>query len=877
LGVTPRRDTNVRAGLAFLPVIWMAMWRFALAAVSFLMGSAMVSAAVPPEAGAFIQAHCADCHDSETKKGGLDLSALPFDLNSAKTFDMWVKVHDRVRDGEMPPKKETRPKGTEVAAFMKTIGQPMVAADQAREAVEGRSVRRRLNRFEYENALRDLLQAPWLQISEMLPEDGESHRFNKDGQALSVSHVQMAAYLEAAEYALRELTATRVKQPPTLTKRYYAREQRSFIGKLKFSVFNHSPERSTFPMLDTQAQPGVIDGKVPVTVGARDPATREREAFGVVASTYEPIEIRFDGFVAPVSGRYRLKFSAYTFWAGPLDAKKWWTPDRNKISPGRRDEPVTIYSETQPRLLRRLGAFDVSPDPSVHELDVYLLAGETIRPDAARLFRSRPPAWHNPLAEKDGMPGVAFRWMEAQGPIYDQWPTPGHQLLFGDLPMQDPSHSADKVDVVSQNPHADAERLLRKFMAVAYRKPVPDTEIKRFLTVIDAALKAGDDFADAMTSGYSAVLCSPDFVCLEEKPGRLDDDALASRLSFFLWNSSPDPQLRKLAAGGQLHQPAILRAQVERLLNDPKSSRFTDAFLDYWLDLRKIVATAPDASLYPDYYLDDLLSESAEQETQLFFGELVRHDLPARNIVASDFTFLNERLATQYGIPDVAGVALRRVQLPKGSPRGGLMTQASVLKVTANGTTTSPVLRGAWVMERILGKPPPPPPPNVPAIEPDTRGATTIRAQLERHRSLATCAACHAKIDPAGFALESFDVMGGWRDHYRAMGNGQPVVGQGHNGQKFAFHLGQSVDCSSDLPDGRHFQNILELKKLLLADQRQLARNLVQQFVVYATGAPVRFGDRPQVEAILDRAARSEYGVRSLIHELVQSDLFQMK
>jgi hypothetical protein len=215
--------------------------------------------------------------------------------------------------------------------------------------------------------------------------------------------------------------------------------------------------------------------------------------------------------------------------------------------------------------------------------------------------------------------------------------------------------------------------------------------------------------------------------------------------------------------------------------------------------------------------------------------------------------------------------------LPSDSPRGGFMTQASVLKVTANGTTTSPVLRGSWIMERVLGKPPPPPPPNVPAIEPDIRGATTIRAQLEQHRKLPTCAACHAKIDPAGFALENFDVMGGYRTLYRALGEGEKVPGFGHGGQPFEFHEGQLVDSSGVLPDGRAFQNVHELKALLLADQRQIARNLVQQLVVYGTGAAVQFGDRPQIEVILDRSAAKQYGVRTLIKEIVLSDLFQMK
>jgi len=841
-----------------------------------------VAAPPPPLAAEFIQSHCVECHDSDTKKGGLDLTALPFDLATSKTFDRWVKVHDRVRDGEMPPKKvKLRPDAAAVNAFLETIARPMVQADQARAASEGRSVWRRLNRYEYENAVRDLLHAPWLQIKDMLPEDEEAHRFNKAGEALSISHVHMASYLGAADYALRQAMASSAQRPPTVTKRYYAREQPAFVGKLKFNQFNRSPERATFPILGTTAQLDVLDGTAPVSVGAADPVKREQEAFGVVASSYEPLEIRFDKFTAPVGGRYRLKLSDYTFWAGPGPEAKWWVPDRTKVSAGRRDEPVTLYAQAPPRLLRWIGAVDGSPNPSEQELDTWLVAGETVRPDAARLFRSRPSNWHNPLAEKDGMPGVAFRWLEVQGPIYDQWLTAGHQLMFGDLPLRAPASPGDPVEVVSQDPHGDAERLLRGFMAKAYRRPVPEAEVQRFLAVIDSALKSDTPFADAMIAGYSAVLCSPGFICVEEAPGRLDDYALASRLSFFLWNSPPDDELRALAAAGALHHPETLRSQTERLLADPKSRRFVDAFLDYWLDLRKIVATAPDASLYADYYLDDLLTESAQQETQLFFAELLRGNLPASNIVSSDFAMLNERLANHYRIPGVTGVALHKVPLPLDSVRGGLMTQASVLKVTANGTTTSPVLRGAWIMERILGKPPAPPPPSVPAIEPDTRGATTIRAQLEKHRTQQTCAACHAKIDPAGFALENFDVLGGWRDHYRGVsdvkGDVIPVFGFGHDGQKFEFHEGQPVDASGVLPDGRRFRDVRELKKLLLDDQRQIAGNLVQQLIVYGTGAAVRFGDRPEVERILDHAAPSQYGVRSLVDDIVESDLFQIK
>ncbi len=858
----------------------------AILGFGFLVSSIGAAPLPPPAVQAFVERHCAGCHDDVEKKGNLDLTALSLEPKDPKNFARWVKVHDRVVAGEMPPKNKARPEEAAQAAFVGAIAEPLESAERALLAAEGRSTRRRLNRYEYENALRDLLGAPWLQVKEWLPEDGEAFRFNKIGEALDVSHVQLVRYLSAAEYALRQVVAQQPERPPVALTRYYAREQRSFVGPMKFSVFNTAPERATFPVLDRAAQPAVRAGNAPITVGAADPATRELEGVGLVASSYEPLEPKFSNFKAPIGGRYRLRFNALSVWVGagkvvPGKPDRWWIPDLDDVTPGRRPEPITIYAEIPPRQLRRLGAFDVTPEPRVQELDVWLLAGETIRPDAARFFRSRPGAgrWQNPLAEKDGQPGVVFRWLEVEGPIYDQWPTAGHALLFGDLAMHPAARPGGGVAVTSARPGEDAPRLLGEFLRRAYRRPVVEGEVRRFLPVVEHTLKAGGGFADAMIAGYTAVLCSPEFIGLDEQPGRLDDHALATRLALFLWNSTPDAALRALADQGKLGQPEILRAQTERLLNDPKSRRFTEAFLDYWLDLRKIVATAPDESLYPDYYLDDLLAESALLETQEFFQELLRVNLPARNLVAADFAMLNEKLAGHYGLAPVEGVAVRRVALPADSVRGGLLTQAAVLKVTANGTTTSPVLRGAWIMERILGQPPPPPPPGTPAVEPDIRGAATIRQQLEKHRTQESCASCHVKIDPPGFALESFDVMGGFRERYRAMGDpGKPAhPGLGRGGQKFAFSLGLPVDCAGEMADGRPFADIRDFKRELLADEAQVARNLAKQFVTYATGAPVRFSDRAAIEAILARARSGGYGVRSLLHEVVQSGLFRQK
>jgi mono/diheme cytochrome c family protein len=840
----------------------------------FLIAAACLLSAQPPApVRSFVSANCAPCHNANLKSGNLDLTSLPFDVGNAANFAIWARIHDRVRDGEMPPVKTPTLTPAARASFLTALATPLIAADRARYAAEGRATLRRMSRYEYENTVRDLLGAHWLQIRELLPEDGEAWHYNKSGEALDVSHVHMNQYLSAAEYALREVLPNTTSRPETATKRYYARDQNSMFGKVDFP---NTPERNMFPVVGDAADMGVLKKTGPKTVGPENPEIREQEGLGVVASTYEPLEMRFNQFKAPVAGRYKLRLKSHTMWVGPQKGPKWWKPDPEQISAGRTQEPVTLYSEVPPREMRRLGSFDVRPEPTVNEIEVYLLKGESVRPDAVRFFRSRPPgSWRNPLATEEGQPGVVFNWLEVEGPLVDQWPTPGNRLLFGDLPYTVNAKGA--ADFQTKDAASDSRRLLKGFLERAYRHPVPEGDVERFAGLVTKSMASGYSFTDAMIAAYTAVLCSPAFVTLEEKPGHLDGYALASRLSYFLWNSEPDAALRELAAKNQLQDPAVLRAQTKRMLDDPKSQRFVQAFLDYWLDLRKIDNTSPDTLLYPEYYLDDFFVESAGDETRAFFTELIRKDLPATNIVSSDFAMLNERLAALYVIPGVTGAAIRRVPLPADSPRGGILTQASVLKVTANGTTTSPVLRGVWINERILGKPVPPRPANVPAVDTDTRGATTIREQLAKHRSQPVCSSCHALIDPAGFALESFDVVGGYRDRYRALGDGPKEFGFGKGGQPYEFHFALPVDASGTLPDGRTFADVRELKRLLLTDERQIARNLASQLITYATGAPVRFGDRPQLEAALDKVSAGGYGVESIIQAVIGSDLFRSK
>jgi len=887
--------------------------------------------ATPPFSGAdaFIQKNCAGCHNSSAPAARLDLTKLGFEPGNPDNFATWIKVHDRVSAGEMPPRPIPRPSADSLTQFVNGLSAVLNAYEHGITTYRGRAGLRRLNAYEYENSIRDLLNVPWVQIKSKLPQDGEAWRYNKVGSALDVSHVQLSRYMSSADYALREAMAAKLVQPPSTITRIYARQEPT-MRNYRPREGNTRTDRLSFPVLDSHAQPDVRAGRSPNST----PETKEREAVGRVSSIFSDAGgFSWSSFRVPAPGRYRVRVKGYTVWvsgggvdhwnyigfgaekAAYLNPATYHRPNSDEVWPGRRSEPIGVYAQSSGQS-RPLAAFDFTPEPSVQEVEVLLTPNEAIQTDPMRLFRTRvngsEEAYVNPLAQKDGMPGVAFQWLEVEGPLPDEHATDGYRLMLGDLPM----HRLDKgeaggvsvaivapppppgqvggfggggrgrftrtqdvgVAVESDHPQEDAERLIRGFLARAYRRPVQETDAKRFLALFNQQFELGHGFTKSLLSTYTAILCSPGYLYIQELPGRLDDYALATRLSLFLWNGPPDDELRALAAQSRISRPEVLKAQTNRLLNDSKSRRFIDAFTDYWLDLRKIDDSSPSSTLYNDYELDDPLKLAAVEETRLFVQELFNRNLPARTIVDSDFTFLNERLANHYGIRGVAGVAMRKVSLPKDSVRGGILTQASVLKVTANGTTTSPVIRGVWIIERILGYHITQPA-GIPAIEPDIRGAVTIRQQLDRHRADPTCASCHRTIDPPGFALESFDVMGGWRDRYRAFAeNVKPEPGIGLSGQPFAFHYGLPVDSAGALANGLTFKDIREFKRLLLDREEQtVARNFVSQLATYATGAPIGFSDRKQVQETLDKTRGSQYGVRDIVHRIVESDLFRNK
>ena len=761
-----------------------------------------------PPGKPYFEKYCLDCHDDTTKKGGLDLEALPVDFSNPKILRTWTDVFDRISGGEMPPKKKPRPEQEATDALLAGLKKNLIAADLARRGAEGRVVLRRLNRVEYENTMRDLLGVD-LELKELLPEDTSSMGFDNIGEALNVSSVLMERYLEAADAAL---DAAIVKGPRPETKKWNVA-----MGPV-----------TTIPEKDYRLKVGAV--------------YLPDESFVYYNAGDTPILC--DRFRAPLGGKYRFKITASAY-----------------RSAGRTLTMAVLsgFGKGQPQA-HTVGYFDLPPDKvSTIEFTDTLSFRSTIK-IAAHGLGTRDLRSPEQVAAYTG-PGVAVQRVEVEGPIVEAWPPTSTTRLFGDLDFK-------KATL------ADAEKVLRVFASRAFRRPVTDSEVAPYVALVKAQLDAKQPFEQAVRAGLKGILCSLDFLFLKERVGKLNDSEVASRLSYFLWSTAPDDELLRAASQHSLTQPAVLRAQVGRMLNSPRAHAFTENFTGQWLLLRQIDFTTPDKKLYPEF--DPLLQDSMVKETHAFFEELLKTDASLLNFIHSDFAMLNGRLAEHYGIASVTGQAFRKVKLPPGSHRGGVLTQAAVLKVTANGTNTSPVVRGAWFLRNIIGRPPKAPPPDVPAIEPDIRGAKTIRDQLDRHRSVESCAICHMVMDPPGLALENFDVIGGWRENYRSLGEGTPVKHEpGVKG--VAYKIGLPVDAADELPDGRKFKDIDEFKKLVLADKEQVARCLTEKLLVYSTGGALGFSDREVVADILTKLRAKNYGFRTLIHEVVESRTFLTK
>lgn len=803
--------------------------------------------AFEPKVRPLIDAHCIECHGEDVQKGKLR-------LDGEVSMKTWIKVHDRIAAGEMPPKKSEQPPQALRDESLKILRESLHAASLEQQRAQGRVPIRRLNGTEYENTVRELVGTR-VKLKDLLPTDNSAGGFDNVSAVLDLSSTHLLLYQEAAEKAVSSVIPVHPHLP--VKERRTGRE----ISQ-KGSNFQQTLTRSC--MLKGDAL--VVYSKLP--------------RYGLVCTPG-----------VQGAGRYKVRMSAAAVGAANVPVPvSYCTIDRGREPPVVRD--VVDFPPGAPRLI---------------ETEIDLDAGEAFVLQLQLNWDIR--ATKKPIEEHTG-PGFLIEWLEIEGPI-DPFPSQAYRTLFGDAELMPKSAAKakaegrkpqdwskriniyqwlnDSLEPVSATPKDDADKLLRAFIPRAFRRPVDEDTLKHYIGKVHAKLDAGESFVNAMTYGYKSVLTSPPFLFFSETPGELDRLALANRLAYFLTSLPPDAEL--LTA--DVTKPDVLRQQTERLLQSPRARGFTENFTGQWLELRKIDATIPDPNLYGDF--DGTLLWSMPEETRRFFDDVLQNDRSVLEFVDSSWTLVNRRLAEHYGIVEAFNAAnpqhsntpslpssipqseFRRVNLPAGSHRGGVMTQGSVLKVTADGTTTSPVLRGKWVLEHIIGKATPPPPPDVPAIEPDIRGATTIRQQLDKHRNIAACNSCHQHIDPPGFALESFDPIGGYRDFYRASARTQAGIVQlpGYTGR--AFYRGPDVEKGGVTPDGKTFTTVEDYKRLLLADPDQIARNLAAKLLTYATGAEPQFADREVIEQIVAQVKTKIYGFRTLVHEIVQSRPFKHK
>jgi hypothetical protein len=784
------------------------------------------------ELSEILEIHCYDCHGDGAKKGGLAMDELSNKLNDPAVFAKWELIYDRALTGEMPPKKiKDRPTREELSLIHKNLGQALVT----QHAKDKGTVLRRLNRREYENAMNDLFGTD-LKLEEMLPEDGRSHEFDVVGEALGMSMTHLQRYLDAAGQVFDAAIAKKAEAPKAklIDCTYRESEVEREVGK--------TLKRLKDGALVRFSASGLSSGHLREG-GTRRPGTYRVRVTGYAYQSVKPVAVSISG-VSYAAGSETPQIGFASFPPG---------------------KPITVEMEgwLEPRYMLRINPYGLF--------------------DAEHYKRAKGGKSINDFKG----PGFAFLSATMEGPLVKEFPSRGHKLIFGDLERREiePRNPNDKkkssykpkFEIRSENESADAAKVIKRLAAYAFRRAVSDRDVNPYLALFKKERDEGESFEGALRTVFTALFSSPHFLYLNEKPGRLDDLALANRLSLFLSRTMPERELLSLAYQGKLTKdPGALRKETERLLKHDRFDRFLTDFTESWLDLRDMDFTEPDKKLFPEF--DRPLQLFMVEETEAFLRELIDSNLPATSVVKSDFAMLNERLAEHYEVPGVTGIQIRKVKLPAGTPRGGFLSQGSVLKVTANGTNTSPVLRGTWVMERILGKPPTPPPPGIPGVEPDIRGAESLRDLLAKHRSMESCRGCHAKFDPLGFALESFNPIGGFRAHYRSLGNTKhPKVDRFVKGRGVQYRQGPKVDASGKFEDGVKFAGFTEFQSHLARQPENLTRALAKKLLTFATGRELGFSDRAEVERIVKESARNGYRVRDLIHLVVESTIFQSK
>ena len=784
-------------------------------------------AAEPPEVFAFVQKSCVGCHNASVKSGDVDLKAM----QTAKTFDqdreIWEKVVDKLKTGQMPPAGVPRPPEATTKSVTHWIETEFARLDSMVKPDAGRVTARRLNRAEYNNTMRDLLGID-IRPADSFPTDTAAFGFDNISDALNLSPALLENYVDASERVVRS------------------------------ALFGPEPRK-----------PAAIHYSAPVRVN----------------ETRGQPKLAKDLFNYDLTGLSTLH-SAHFIHRFPVDAEYSFRLVLNGHRPNQ-SEPVHPALFIDGKLIKEFEVDATDLEGQIVEVRARVVAGEHLLSESyIKTYHGLPPSYNGPepskrppaalisahgkLSEKDIEAMRKYGTKVKTDAIETRVDNRFESLDVGGPFNQVTTASPESLRKIFMCGHAAgkhtgacARTILTSFAGRAFRRPVTPKEVDQFVGFVTLAHKQGDSFEEGIATALQAVLVSPNFLYRIEhdrlaqagnSSAPISQYELASRLSYFLWSSMPDAALLRAASQGTLHQPAVLDAQVKRMLRDAKSFALVENFAGQWLQFRNIEVVRPDQERFPMF--DDALRLSMRRETELFIDNIVRQNGSVLDLLDANYTFLNERLARFYGIPGVTGPEFRRVDVSGTERGGGVLAQASILTVSSYSTRTSPVLRGKWILENLLNAPPPPPPPGVPPLAEAKPGQdATLRQQMEEHRKNPACASCHSRMDPLGFGLENFNAIGAWRTADGKL----------------------PLDVSGSLPDGRSFQTPAQLKALLKGDREAFVRGLTEKLLMYALGRGLERYDRPAVMGITANLASQDYRFPQLILGIVNSLPFQMR
>jgi uncharacterized protein DUF1592/uncharacterized protein DUF1588/uncharacterized protein DUF1585/uncharacterized protein DUF1587/uncharacterized protein DUF1595 len=772
---------------------------------------------------AMINRYCVTCHNSRTLRGGLALEVMNID-NAGEHPEIWEKVIRKVRGGVMPPANNPRPDKPTLDGLASALEESLDAIAAVKPNPGRTEALHRLNRSEYHNVIRDLLTLD-VDATSMLPADNGSYGFDNIAGVLKVSPLLMERYLSAAQKISRLAVGAPV--PPTTETITLPTDlaQDDRLEPLPFGTRGGTAIRYNFP----------ADGEYNIKVEL----LKNRDGLIFISEPHQ-LEVSVDG--------ERVK----VFPIVPA-------PRRGR---GRGGAPVDVNAADAPGSSVNADEPTGDPQSGVFEVRIPLKAGPRVvgvtflKKTSAEVETLRQPflrpAWaYSEFLVAVGSVTISGPFAAAGGAPREE--TPSRNRIFVCHPTKPAGETAC------------AKTILSTLARRAFRRPVTDQDVQALLAFYNDGRASQLDFEGGIELALRRLLVSPEFLFRVERdpvgaaPGsvyHISDLELASRLSFFLWSSMPDDELLDVAARGHLKDPVELERQVRRMLSDTRSEAFVKNFAGQWLYLRNLPAARPDNALFPDF--DENLREAMQQETELFFDSIVHEDHSLLDMLTANYSFINERLARLYGVPNVYGSQFRRVVFPADSPRHGILGQASLLTATSQANRTSPTIRGKWILENVLGTPPPAPPPNVPSL-PETNDGNkvmTMRERMSQHRANPVCASCHALIDPPGFALENFDAVGEWRTLSEA---------------------GTPLDASGALPDGTKFDGANGLRDALLGRSGAFVTTATEKLMTYALGRGLEYYDAPAIRNVVRSAQANNYRFSSLVLGIVSSTPFQMR